>query len=71
MSVADTKSNEAPHEHSEAPVQEGAEAVMSQLKDKLAPVDRFVRMAIQERPLMTLGVALGAGYLIGRLIRRI
>jgi ElaB/YqjD/DUF883 family membrane-anchored ribosome-binding protein len=47
-----------------------AQEAMAQVKDKMESVDKFLRTAARERPLMTLGIALGVGYLIGRLIGR-
>ena len=47
-----------------------AHQAVDQMKEKLQSVDKFLRTAARERPLMTLGVALGIGYLLGRLIGR-
>ena len=68
MPVQDTKSVEA---QVLEPLQERAEQVAAQLKEKLAPVDNWIRTVARERPLLLLAGALGTGYLIGRLIRRI
>jgi ElaB/YqjD/DUF883 family membrane-anchored ribosome-binding protein len=64
-----TKQNAHAEEESngwEGPAQEA----IAQVKDKMESVDKFLRTAARERPLMTLGVALGIGYLIGRLVGR-
>ena len=68
MPVHHAKDKEAnPVEH----LQERAEEVAAQLKDRLAPVDHWIRTMARERPLLTLAAALGAGYLLGRAIRRL
>lgn len=50
---------------------EPAEDAVSRLKGRIAPVDHWVRTLARERPFLALAGALGIGYLVGRLIRRI
>lgn len=54
-----------------SPVDEPADDLISRAKERIAPVDQWVRTLARERPLLALAGALGIGYLVGRLIRRI
>lgn len=45
--------------------------VVTRVKDRLAPVDTWVRELARDRPLVALAGAVGVGYLLGRLIRRL
>src|SRR5206468_2487922 len=51
--------------------QPNGEDVLVRLKERIAPVDQWVRTLVRERPLLALAGALGIGYLVGRLVRRI
>ncbi len=53
-----------------AAVKEQAEALLTRVKDGLAPVDEWVRSTARENPVLLLAGALGAGYLLARLLRR-
>ncbi len=46
------------------------ETTLQRLKERLAPVDEWVRETSKERPVLLLAGALGLGYLIARLLRR-
>jgi hypothetical protein len=54
-----------------SPLAERAQALVSQVKQRMEPVDAWIRTLARERPLVALAGALGIGYLVGRLIRRI
>jgi ElaB/YqjD/DUF883 family membrane-anchored ribosome-binding protein len=54
-----------------SPLRERAETLAWQVKQRMEPVDAWVRTLVRERPLVALAGALGIGYLVGRLIRRI
>lgn len=41
------------------------------LEERARQADRRVRAAVEERPLVALAVALGTGFVLGRLIARI
>jgi ElaB/YqjD/DUF883 family membrane-anchored ribosome-binding protein len=51
-------------------LRERAQELSTQIKQRIEPVDTWVRTLARERPLVALAGALGIGYLIGRLIRR-
>jgi hypothetical protein len=48
-----------------------AQVLAAQVKERLAPIDTWVRTLAREQPLLALAGAIGVGYLLGRLIRRI
>lgn len=61
------------HSRTEDPMQafrEQADEVVSRVKHRLAPADKWVRRFSSERPLLFLVSAFGVGYLAARLIRR-
>lgn len=41
------------------------------LRRELAVADRRLRVAARQNPLLAVGVAVGVGYLLGRLLKRI
>lgn len=43
----------------------------NQLEERAIHADRRLRAAVEERPLVALAVALGTGFVLGRLIARI
>jgi len=44
---------------------------LDDLRRELALADRRLRVAVRERPLLAVGVAVAAGYLLGRVLKRI
>ena len=40
-------------------------------KERLQPVDSWLKAMVTERPLVAIGAVFGIGYVIGRLIRRV
>ena len=53
------------------PAKEAADEVIGRVKEKLAPIDQWIRTLAREQPMVALAGAVGVGYLIGRLIRRV
>ena len=49
---------------------QGAADLAALIKDRLAPVDQWVRKLAREQPLLLVAGAVGLGYLVGRLVRR-
>jgi ElaB/YqjD/DUF883 family membrane-anchored ribosome-binding protein len=47
-----------------------AEDIGGAVKDRLRPVDSWVRTLVEDRPLVALGGAMAIGYLAARLLRR-
>jgi hypothetical protein len=41
------------------------------LQSDFANADRRLRMAVRQRPLVAIGAAVAAGFLLGRIIRRV
>jgi ElaB/YqjD/DUF883 family membrane-anchored ribosome-binding protein len=62
---------EAAMESSESHRKERGGKLAVRARNRLAPVDEWIRTQARERPFLVLGGALGAGYLIGRLLRRV
>lgn len=52
-------------------VRERAQEIVARVKEGLAPVDEWIRTLARERPVVALAGALGIGYLLGRVIRRV
>ena len=73
MTTADsTRNDEAPaFDEATATVGEQTEEVMAAVKQRLAPIDVWIRTQASERPLLMLVAAAGVGYLVGRLLRRV
>ena len=40
------------------------------ISDNLTEIDKVTRSFVEERPFLSLGIAIGAGFLIGRLVAR-
>jgi ElaB/YqjD/DUF883 family membrane-anchored ribosome-binding protein len=57
-------------EATQSSLQDRAEEMAARIREKVAPVDQWVRTLARERPLLVLAGALGIGYLVGRLLRR-
>jgi hypothetical protein len=55
----------------QAPLRERARAMAEGVRERFAPVDTWIRTQARERPLLALAGAIGIGYLLGRLIRRL
>jgi ABC-type hemin transport system substrate-binding protein len=53
-----------------AHVKEQAEAFFHRAKERLKPVDDWIRTTARERPVLLLAGAFGIGYLVARLLRR-
>ena len=53
------------------PLQERAEAWAEEMKERFEPVDTWIRTTTRERPLLALAGAVGIGYFLGRLLRRL
>jgi hypothetical protein len=53
------------------PLRERAEEVVERVKRTMAPVDEWIRTLAREQPMVALAGAVGIGYLVGRLIRRV
>ena len=70
MSGIDTDGQVFGADH-EGPLMDRAQEVAARVRQRLQPVDEFIGAQVKERPLVVLGVAVGLGYLAGRLIRRI
>ena len=51
-------------------VRERAEELAAHLKERVAPVDHWVRTMARQQPLLVLAGAIGIGYFVGRLLRR-
>ncbi|MGH7788069.1 MAG: hypothetical protein ACRERC_14450 [Candidatus Binatia bacterium] len=73
-----TQSNSAGVKADEAPESDTARAELAQLQERLDAVrrelsvaDRRLRIAARQNPLLAVGVAVAAGYLLGRLLKRI
>jgi hypothetical protein len=47
-----------------------AERIFNTAREKLAPVDNWVRRMAQEHPVATLLGAAGIGYVLARIVRR-
>lgn len=45
--------------------------VVAQIKERVAPIDQWIRTFAREQPILALATAIGIGYLAGRLIRKI
>lgn len=45
------------------------DAALGRAKEQLIPVDRWIRVSVEKRPLLALAGALGVGYVVGRLLR--
>jgi len=41
------------------------------LRAELAEVDRRLRVLVREKPLIAVGIAVAAGFLLGRVLRRL
>jgi ElaB/YqjD/DUF883 family membrane-anchored ribosome-binding protein len=61
-----------------APDSDSAQAELAQLQERLDALrreltvaDRRLRIAARQNPLLAVGVAVAAGYLLGRLLKRI
>lgn len=51
-------------------VKEQTKAIFRGVKERLEPVDQWVRTTSRERPVLLLAGVFGLGYLVGRLLRR-
>jgi hypothetical protein len=51
-------------------VKEQAVALFDRAKERLKPVDEWVRTTTREHPVLLLAGAFGVGYLVARLLRR-
>ena len=49
----------------------GANASIEQLRSDLGEVDREVRNFVRENPLLALGIAIAAGYVVGRVLAKL
>jgi hypothetical protein len=52
-------------------LQQQMETFVKGAKERLEPIDNWVRDMARERPLMLVAGAVGLGYVIGRVLRRI
>jgi hypothetical protein len=49
----------------------GANPAIEQLRSDLGDVDREVRNFVRENPLLALGIAIAAGYVVGRVLAKL
>lgn len=73
-----TQSNSAGAKTHTTPDSDSAQAELAQLQERLDALrreltvaDRRLRIAARQNPLLAVGVAVAAGYLLGRLLKRI
>lgn len=60
----------AEHVHSEEHRATDATRAQEELREMVNDADARIRNAVAEQPLLAMGLALAAGYLLGRLISR-
>ena len=56
-------------ENGESAIEDRVQPLLARLKDGLAPLDRWLRAAARDNPVLLLAGAVGAGYLLARLLR--
>lgn len=71
MAAAEQTRARAERAEPEPDLAERAQEAQDEVRDALHEVDRRVRGFVSDQPLLAMGIAVGAGYLIGRLARKL